>query len=128
MFKAYAKACKDGDVQIGRMFVYDLGGLIGKPRWIINFPTKVHWRSNSCIADIDAGLNDLLKTIRELDIRSIAIPALGCGNGGLEWRDVRPRIEAALSPLTDVHIMLFPPPNPSPTHELAQTAFQIDTD
>ena len=128
MFKAYVKACKDGDVQIGRMFVYDLGGLLEGPRWVINFPTKGHWRSNSRMADIHAGLHDLVTVVRQLDIRSIAIPALGCGNGGLDWCEVRPHIEAALSRLSNVHIMLFPPPGTSLAQSLTQPSAQAIVD
>src|ERR1043166_5702479 len=109
MFRAYEAACKAGDVELGKMHVFDLGGLVGGPRWIINFPTKAHWRAASCIKDIEAGLQDLVATIRLLGIRSIAIPPLGCGNGGLDWSDVRPRIEAALAELPDVRVLVYPP-------------------
>src|SRR5262245_395774 len=96
MYLAYEKACKAGEVQLGKMFVYDLGGLVGGPRWIINFPTKSHWQAASKISDVEAGLKDLVATIKNLRIKSVAVPPLGCGNGGLDWDDVRPRIEAAL--------------------------------
>ncbi|HSY51034.1 MAG TPA: macro domain-containing protein [Thermoanaerobaculia bacterium] len=109
MFRAYELACRTGDVNLGKMHVFDLGGLVGGPRWIINFPTKEHWRAASRIKDIDAGLLDLVATIRRLGIHSIAIPPLGCGNGGLDWSDVRPRIEAALTELPDVRVLLYPP-------------------
>ena len=94
-YKAYQAACEVGEVQLGRMFVAPTGYL-GRPRLIINFPTKAHWKSRSRIADIEAGLVDLQRVIREYDIGSLALPPLGCGLGGLEWSDVRPRIEAAL--------------------------------
>jgi O-acetyl-ADP-ribose deacetylase (regulator of RNase III) len=113
MFRAYEAACKAGDVKLGKMQVFDLGGLVGGPRWIINFPTKGHWRAASRIQDIDAGLQDLVATIRRLDIHSIAIPPLGCGNGGLEWSAVRPRIETALDGLPEVRVLLYPP-GPAP--------------
>ena len=109
MYKAYEKACSSGDVKLGRMHVFDLGGLVGGPRWIINFPTKGHWRSRSKLADIDAGLADLVEQIRRLNIHSIALPPLGCGHGGLNWNDVYPRIQAALSALPDVKVALYPP-------------------
>lgn len=109
MFRAYEAACRAGEVTIGKMHVFDRGGLAGGPRWIINFPTKRHWRSPSRIADVEAGLKDLISTIQRLGIRSIAIPPLGCGNGGLDWRDVRPRIEAAFAALPDVRVLLYPP-------------------
>jgi O-acetyl-ADP-ribose deacetylase (regulator of RNase III) len=109
MFRAYEKACKAGEVKLGQMDVFDLGGLAGGPRWIINFPTKGHWKAASRISDVEAGLQDLLETIRRLNIRSIAIPPLGCGNGGLDWNEVRPRIEAAFAQLPEVEVKVFAP-------------------
>jgi len=109
MFRHYEKACKAGEVQLGKMHVFDLGGLAGVPRWIINFPTKGHWRERSRLSDIETGLEDLVETVRCLGIRSIAIPPLGCGNRGLNWADVRPRIEAAFTYLPDVNVLLFEP-------------------
>jgi O-acetyl-ADP-ribose deacetylase (regulator of RNase III) len=109
MFRDYENACKAGEVQLGKMHVFDLGGLAGAPRWIVNFPTKGHWRERSRLADIETGLEDLVTTILCLGIRSIAIPPLGCGNGGLNWADVRPRIEAAFTNSPDVNVLLFEP-------------------
>jgi O-acetyl-ADP-ribose deacetylase (regulator of RNase III) len=109
MFRDYAMACKGGNVRLGKMHIFDLGGLMGDRRWIINFPTKGHWRERSRLADIEAGLEDLVDTVRRLEIRCIAIPPLGCGNGGLNWADVRPRIEAAFANLSDVGVLLFEP-------------------
>jgi O-acetyl-ADP-ribose deacetylase (regulator of RNase III) len=106
-FKAYAAACKAGDVETGRMFVFDAGQLV-RPRWIVNFPTKRHWKSTSRLEDIDAGLDDLAKVIAELGIRSIAVPPLGCGLGGLRWTDVKPLIEAKLAGV-DAEILVFGP-------------------
>ncbi|HEX3577975.1 MAG TPA: macro domain-containing protein [Thermoanaerobaculia bacterium] len=116
MFRAYETACKTDQVKLGKMHVFDLGGLAGGPRWIINFPTKGHWRAASRINDIEVGLQDLVATIKRLGIRSIAIPPLGCGNGGLDWSDVRPLIEAALSEVPDVRVVLYPP-GPTPEAE-----------
>ncbi len=109
MHRAYEKACKAGEVQLGKVQVFDLGGLVGGPRWIINFPTKGHWRAGSRITDIEVGLQDLVTKVRELQIRSIALPPLGCGNGGLNWADVRPRIEQAFATVPDVHVLLYEP-------------------
>jgi len=109
MFRDYERACKAGEVQLGKMHVFDLGGLASGPHWIINFPTKGHWRERSRLTDIETGLEDLVTTILRLGIRSIAIPPLGCGNGGLNWADVRPRIEAAFTYLPDVNVLLFEP-------------------
>lgn len=107
-FKAYAMACQREEVQPGRMFVYETGELTG-PRFIINFPTKRHWRDKSRIDDIDAGLEALVELLREKKIRSIALPPLGCGLGGLDWSQVKPRIVAALGVLDDVKVTIFEP-------------------
>lgn len=116
MYLAYEKACKSGRVHLGRMHVYDLGGLAGGPHWVINFPTKSHWQAASKISDVEAGLRDLADTIKKLRIKSIAVPPLGCGNGGLDWNVVRPRIEAALADIPDLRVLLYAPggaPQPS---------------
>src|SRR5258708_39564902 len=102
MFRAYEKACRVGEIRLGEVHVFDLGGLAGGPRWIINFPTKGHWKARSRLADIETGLADLVSMVRKLGIRSIAVPPLGCGNGGLDWAEVRPRIEQAFAALPDV--------------------------
>lgn len=107
-FKAYAQACKAGKVVPGKMLVFDNGGLL-RPRFIINFPTKRHWRNKSRLEDIDVGLQALADDVRRLHIQSIAIPPLGCGLGGLNWNQVKPLIEAAFSTLPDVHVIMFEP-------------------
>ena len=107
-FKAYAAACKKDLVQPGRMFVFETGRL-EPPRYIINFPTKRHWRGKSRMGDIEAGLDALAETVREKGIRSISIPPLGSGLGGLEWSEVKERIEAAMEPLTDVQVTIYEP-------------------
>jgi O-acetyl-ADP-ribose deacetylase (regulator of RNase III) len=104
----YTEAAQAGDVQVGRMLVTSTGGLFG-PRWIVNFPTKRHWRQPSRLEWIRAGLHDLVRVIREYGIRSIAVPPLGCGNGGLEWSHVRPEIEAAAAELPDVEFIVYAP-------------------
>ena len=109
MFRDYERACKAGEVKLGKVQVFDLGGLTGGPHWIINFPTKGHWRADSRITDIETGLKDLVSIIRKLRIRSIAIPPLGCGNGGLDWNEVRPRIEAALAEVPEVEALIYAP-------------------
>jgi len=106
-FKAYERACKAEEVQLGDMFVFDTGALTG-PQWIINFPTKGHWRSNSRLSDVESGLDSLRSTIEELRIRTIAVPPLGCGNGGLDWSEVRPLIEKKLDGL-DVEVHVYGP-------------------
>lgn len=107
-FKAYAAACRREEVQPGRMFVFETRQLTN-PRYIINFPTKRHWREKARIEDIDAGLKALVTEIRQRRIRSIALPALGAGLGGLKWAEVRPRIDRALRELRDVRVVVFEP-------------------
>ena len=107
-FRAYARACQRGDVKPGSMFVFETGTLTN-PRAIINFPTKRHWRDGSRIGDIEAGLKDLLHVVRARGIRSVAVPPLGCGLGGLDWRLVRPRIEEALGGLNNLDVVVLAP-------------------
>ena len=107
-YKFYQKACKQGKVQIGKMLVYDNGQFIN-PRYIINFPTKRHWRERSKIEEVEAGLIDLQNVIRGYGIKSIAVPPLGCGSGGLEWNVVRPLIVDSLSQFDDVKIWVYEP-------------------
>lgn len=121
-YDAYRAACAHDEVQIGTMFVFDLGRLEG-PRWIINFPTKRHWRSKSRIADIEAGLSDLRRVLVELNISSVALPALGAGLGGLDWADVRAVIETALAdaPVRALVYTPQPPPPPEAMREERET-------
>lgn len=107
-FKAYADACKKEEVQPGRMFVFKTGQL-HNPHYIINFPTKRHWRGKSRMEDIETGLLDLVETVKKYSIKSIAIPPLGSGLGGLPWPVVRSRIEEAMKSLPDVRIIVFDP-------------------
>jgi O-acetyl-ADP-ribose deacetylase (regulator of RNase III) len=114
-YKAYRAACAAGNVRLGRMFVFDTGRL-GRPRYVINFPTKDHWRSRSRLTDIEVGLGDLRRVLAELGVQSVALPPLGCGLGGLRWSEVRPRIEAALADLP-VRVFVFEPHGaPAPEH------------
>jgi len=106
--QAYAKACKAREVVTGKMFVTETGELMG-PKWVVNFPTKQHWRAKSKMEWIDDGLQDLRRFITENRVKSIAIPPLGAGNGGLAWKDVKSKIEQALSDLPDVEIWVFEP-------------------
>lgn len=107
-FKTYEAACKHKEVVPGKMFVHETASLIG-PKYVINFPTKRHWRGASRMEDIESGLQDLAAVIADLNIKSIALPPLGCGLGGLDWSEVRARIEDALSQLSEVNVIVFEP-------------------
>ncbi len=107
-FRAYEAACAREEVQPGKMFVFETGTLTN-PKFIINFPTKRHWKGKSRMEDIDSGLKALVEEIRTRGIRSIAIPPLGSGLGGLNWTDVRPRIVEALRGLNDLQVIVFEP-------------------
>ena len=107
-YQAYAAACKAETVRVGEMFV-SAGVELAGPRWIINFPTKKHWLHPTKLEWVRDGLAALKAVIREKQIRSIALPPLGCGNGGLEWAVVRPLIESSLAELADVDIVVYEP-------------------
>ena len=107
-FRSYVAACERNEVQPGQMLTFKTGRLTN-PKNIINFPTKRHWRGKSRIEDIDAGLVSLVNEIRSLNIHSIAIPPLGSGLGGLDWSNVRPRIENSLRGLENVRVVIFEP-------------------
>jgi len=107
-FKVYAIACKNKEVMPGKMFLYETGTLIN-PKYIINFPTKRHWREDSRIEYIEDGLRDLVALIHNLNIKSIALPPLGCGLGGLDWNEVRTRIEAAFEKISNINVVVFEP-------------------
>jgi len=104
----YSKACKEDKVKTGEMFATQTNELMG-PKWIINFPTKQHWRAKSKMEWVVDGLGDLKQFIINNQIQSIALPPLGAGNGGLSWNDVKPKIEAALSELNNVDIYIYEP-------------------
>ena len=108
-FKQYKKVCDAGELSPGIMFFVFATEEIFNPRYVINFPTKNHWKGRSKIEDIDSGLQALVDEVRRLGIRSIAIPPLGCGLGGLKWDEVRPRIELAFESLSDVSVFVDEP-------------------
>ena len=115
-FKAYKAACDRDEVQPGRMFVFETG-YVDNPKYIINFPTKRHWKGKSRIEDIESGLRDFVDVIRERRIQSVAMPPLGSGLGGLHWPDVRRRIEEAIQSLPDVSFIVFEPRDSVPKPE-----------
>ncbi len=123
-YKAYREACARGELAVGRMFVTEnLSGT--NPRYIINFPTKAHWRDPSRLEYVTAGLKDLAHILRERQIQSVAIPPLGCGLGGLQWAVVKPLIIAALDEMPEVNILLFEPVAPAKTVGSLLSAFVI---
>jgi O-acetyl-ADP-ribose deacetylase (regulator of RNase III) len=119
-FKTYEQACKRSEMQPGKMLIVATNS-DRAPNWIVNFPTKRHWRSRSRIEDIEAGLVALVADIQRLDIHSIAIPPLGCGLGGLNWSDVLPLIERAMSKVPDVRAIVFEPGGAPALDQLAKS-------
>lgn len=107
-YRRYAAACEAGEVVVGRVMATERSDMYG-PRWIINFPTKKHWRHPSKLDWIRDGLRDLRKFIEEKGVKSVAIPPLGAGNGGLEWPTVRAVIEEELGDLAGVDLLVFEP-------------------
>lgn len=120
-FKAYKRACDDGEMELGKMFVFDRGSFLN-PRYIINFPTKGHWRGKSKLRDIEVGLQSLVEEVQSREIESIAIPALGCGLGGLDWSDVSVLIETAFEGMEHVQVVLFDPGKAPAAKQMAKSA------
>src|SRR5688572_27442847 len=114
-FASYERACKAGEVETGRMHVV---ARLASPRFIINFPTKRHWRHPSKLEYIRDGLDDLIEHVKRLDIVSIAIPPLGCGNGGLDWSVVRPIVLDAFASVPNVRVLLFEPADAPPADQI----------
>ena len=108
MFVKYERACRNGEVKLGKMHVVKVDAPEGE-KYVINFPTLEHWSHQSKLEDIEKGLQDLVRVVKEKNIRSIAIPPLGCGIGGLKWDDVRPLIEKAFEHIEDVTVHLYEP-------------------
>lgn len=119
MFRAYQLVCKRGALKPGTVLVHDLSRF-EPPRYIINVPTKRHWKGKSLMEDIETGLDALIAKLRELDIASVAIPPLGCGLGGLDWGEVRPRIERAFQTLPKLQVFLYKPEGAPSAEEMAK--------
>jgi len=108
MAEVYWRACERGEIQPGHVQVWPTEALHG-PKYVINFPSKREWFRKSSYKDIESGLVALIESVRQYGIRSIAVPPLGCGNGGLAWSRVRPMIEAAFSAIPEVRVLVFAP-------------------
>lgn len=107
-FREYEAACRAKELQVGKMFVTRRDTLLG-PKWIVNFPTKAHWRYPSKMEWVDRGLDDLKAFIARHHVKSIAIPPLGAGNGGLDWSEVRELMVEKLGDLHDVQVVIYEP-------------------
>jgi len=116
-YKYYSAACKRNDVVPGKVLVYETNSFIN-PRYIINFPTKRHWRGDSRIEDIDAGLTDLISVVKSRNISSIALPPLGCGLGGLDWEAVKKRIVDAFLKVDNVNVDIYEPIGAPPANDM----------
>lgn len=117
-FKAYEAAARAGKIELGKVFVYSTGKLTENPKYIINFPTKKHWRSKARTSYIRAGLTDLVREVDRLGIKTIAVPPLGCGLGGLEWSEVRPLIFEAFAYVEGVTAYVYPPGETPPAVDM----------
>jgi O-acetyl-ADP-ribose deacetylase (regulator of RNase III) len=122
-FKAYVAACERDAVQPGKMFIFETGAMT-PPKYIVNFPTKRHWRGKSRIEDIESGLQALVEEIHCRGIRSIAVPPLGSGLGGLPWSEVRDRIRKFLGNIEDLQVIVYEPAG-APSHEVMTRAQEI---
>lgn len=113
-FAEYRAACGRGEVVVGRVLVHRVAGAAAWPRFVVNVPTKRHWRSGSRLEDVRSGLAALREAVVAEGIGSVAVPALGCGLGGLAWGDVRPLVEEALGGLAGVEVRVWEPQEEEP--------------
>ncbi len=110
-YRQFRHAAQYGRVQVGSVFPVATMDTIDwdQSTYILHFPTKRRWSDDSYLQDIRAGLVSLVQVIRDFTFESVAIPALGCGLGRLNWCDVQPMIEATFASLPDVRVLLYPP-------------------
>lgn len=120
MFKAYKAMCDREELKPGMVLTHDLNRF-ESPHYVINLPTKRHWRGKSRMEDIEDGLKALVQEVQRLGVKSVAVPPLGCGLGGLDWPEVRSRIEAAFEELPDVQVLLYEPAGAPTAAEMAKT-------
>jgi len=119
-FNDYKAACKKKELRPGIMLVHDLYRVVN-PKYIIDFPTKRHWKGKSRMDDIEVGLVALVREVQARGIKTIAIPPLGSGLGGLNWPEVKARIESAFKDMTDVTVLLYEPSGAPPAKEMSHT-------
>jgi len=110
-FRAYKRLCDRGGLRPGKSFIFENADMFDPcgRRFLINFPTKDHWRDGSRMEYIEDGLDDLVLQTRKLGIRSVAMPSLGCGNGGLDWKAVKVILSRKLETIKDVDVIAFEP-------------------
>ena len=111
-FEQYKAACDAGALAPGDVLVHDRGGLFGDgqhPRYVLNVATKDHWRDASSAPHIESGMAALVDEVTAHDIASLAVPALGCGGGGLDWPTVRPLLTTPLKSLDGVRALVYAP-------------------
>jgi O-acetyl-ADP-ribose deacetylase (regulator of RNase III) len=106
-YRRYKKACQEHRVVLGKVFTVAMG--VRSPKYIINLPTKFHWSADSQMRYIKLGLYALRWEVVQLSIKSLAMPALGCGLGRLQWSDVRPAIESHLGWWPSVRVIVYEP-------------------
>src|SRR5258708_5923163 len=119
VFKAYEAACKRGAIRVGEVSSHDLNRF-EQPHYVINVPTKKHWRGKSRLEYVESGLRALVEEVKRLGIKSVAVPPLGCGLGGLDWDEVRPRVERAFEVIPHVQVLLFEPKGAPSAEEMAK--------
>lgn len=119
ILKPYQRACKNGDLRLGRVLATPTASLGRNPQFIIQFPTKGHWKEVSNLENIRTGLQSLINELKRLELRSVALPPLGCGQGGLRWGDVRPLIEEAFRALPNIAVSVFEPDEQPTYHPIA---------
>ena len=107
-FKVYKKACDEQSLVTGQVLSVSLNSM-NAPFYIINFPTKVHWKGKSKFEYIEEGLKSLKAEVKRLELKSVAIPALGSGLGGLPWNEVERLIQESLAECPEVHWHIYPP-------------------
>jgi O-acetyl-ADP-ribose deacetylase (regulator of RNase III) len=120
-FREYARACKANELKPGGILTHARGGF-DLPRYIINVATKEHWRGNSRMEFIERGLSELVRELQRLGARSVAVPPLGCGLGGLQWEHVYPRIVRAFEALPNVRVLVYEPSAPATSERVRNRA------